>query len=248
MDGVTEKYSVFDFFNLIIGGVIFFVGLGICNHSQLAEIFTKIDILVGDSDFAIIFIIIFFVGCSLVIGTVINEFAHLLFCTMLQSEKKIIKACLNKGQLIHNDVKLEIFRDKAKKYLKADIDGLDKNFSDEQCSTFFAYCVYYLHVRGQDKKNEKLREAKGLSELLTLVFVSIPVLSIIIYHLSGAASLIDKFVLSCYFVFIIFSCAFFRRSKRATENRIRIVLAIYDACVDMEQGKECFSHSFSQNK
>lgn len=238
MDSVTEKFSVFDFFNLIIGGSVFWLGLGICNYFQVIEVSTSIASFIGDADFMLFIAIILFLGCSLVAGTVINEIAHWCFDTKFHRERTLIENCLNKNKLIKNDVKLEKFREKAQKYLNVEKLELDKDFTADQCSTYFAYCIYYLHVRDQDKKIEKLRETQGLSELLTLVFASIPVSSIIIYVFSGTNCLyIIPTVLICI-LFAVFACAFFRRTERAMENRIKMVLAVHDACVDMEDQQQ----------
>ena len=238
MDGVTEKFSVFDFFNLIIGGSVFLLGLGICNYSQVIEVSTSIIALIGDSDFLLVAAITFFLGCALIAGTVINEIAHWCFDTMLYRERTLIETCLNKDKLINNDFRLQRFREKAQKYLKVQKLELQEEFTTDQCSTYFAYCIYYLHVRDRDKKTEKLRETQGLSELLTLVFVLIPISSIIMYTFSGTKCLYIKPTVLIYTIFAVFACAFFRRARRAMENRLKMVLAVYDACVDMEDQQQ----------
>lgn len=232
MDSITEKFSVFDFFNLIIGGSTFLLGLGICNYSQLTRFVPAIACLIDDSDFMLFIGTTLFLGCALVAGTVINEFAYWIFDTMLHWERTLIETCLNKKQLIKNDIKLQVFREKAKKYLNIEKLELNEDFTTDQCSTYFAYCIYYLHVRGQDKKTEKLRETQGLSELLTLVFASIPILSITLHLLFGTSFLSIKPILFIYVLFLLFSYAFLRRFRRAMKNRIKMVLAVYDACVD----------------
>lgn len=238
MDSITDKFSVFDFFNYIIGGFVFWLGLGICNYSQAMEFSISIASVVGDSDFLLFVTIVLFIGCSLVTGTVINEIANWIFNTKLQWEKNLIDTCLNKSKLIKNEIKLDIFRKKANDYLDIDVLDINEDYSIDQCSTYFAYCVYYLHVRGLDKKTEKLRETQGLSELLTLVFASVPISSIIIQILSGTTCLNIKPFFYIYALFALCACAFLRRTKRAMENRIKMVLAVYDACVNMKDCKD----------
>ena len=243
MDSITEKFSVFDFFNLMIGGALFWLGLGICNPLQVIELVTTIANFVGDSDFILFVAIALFIGCSLIAGIIINEIAHWLFDSKLQLERKLIENCLNRNQLIKNDVKLQIFRKKANIYLNVSNYDITDIFTSDQCSTYFAYCIYYLHVHGQDKKTEKLRETQGLSELLTLVFAAIPITSFIIQILSDTNSLSVNQTISLYTLFGWFTFVLFRRSKRAMENRLKMVLAVYDACVDMN---DCTEHSVKQ--
>ena len=245
MDSVTEKFSVFDFFNLIIGGIIFLLGVGSCHYAEVIAIGTVISELLSDNDFLLFVAIVLFISLSFIIGSTINELAHLFFVYILQWEKRMIEGCLNNNHLIENNIKLNVFREKAVNHFKIKEFATCENFSVEQCTTFFAYCVYYLHVRNQDKKTEKMRETQDLAELLTLVFALIPITSIIIYLFLGTSCLNPKPTFAIYILCVIFACAFLNRSKRAMENRIRMVLAIYDACIDKE--KETTNHVVSQD-
>lgn len=243
LDSITEKFSAFDFFNLIIGGVVFWIGLGICNYSQAVSLCSSIAKLVGNSNFFLFITIVIFIACSLVAGTVINELAYWFFDIKMQYEKKLIETCLNNNKLIKHNVRLKIIRDKANDYFHENKKE-DDIFTEDQCFTFFTHCVYYLHAHGQDKKTEKLRETEGLSELLTLVFAFIPVSSIIIHILLGTTYLALKPTLLIYMLFAIFFCAFLKRSIRAIENRIKMVLAVYDACVDINDCENSISTYF----
>lgn len=238
MDGITEKFSVFDFFNLIIGGIVFIFGLWVCTPSQIADFYTSTVNTANNSWFSIFLAVVAFLGIALVFGMVITEIAHWIFDTKFHLEKTLIETSLNKNQLIKNSTKLAKFRQKAQAYLNVNQRELDNDFTTDECSAYFAYCVYYLHVHGQDKKTEKLREAQSLSELLTIVFVLIPISSIALHILAGAACLVIKPTVLLYLMFAVFALIFLRRSKRAMENRIKMVLAVYDACVDMNSNRD----------
>ena len=235
MDSLTEKFNVFDFFNLIIGGTVFWLGIGICNFYQVKKLYTLVLCVHNDLNYMVFLSVIVFFAGAFVTGAVINEMSCWLFENVFVWEKKYIEHCLNKNQLIKNDVKLRQFRIKAEAYLNVKEMGEDDDFSINQCATYFAYCVYYLHVHGQDKKTEKLRETQGLSEILTLVFVLIPFASVLFYILGDVIYVNVKLIFVFYLMCVGCFYAFLKRSKRATENRIKMVLAVYDACVDMNK-------------
>ena len=164
MDSITEKFSVFDFFNLMIGGMIFLFGIGICKYPQAMMFCKALADLIGESTFLLIIAIILTIGISYVIGTVINEAAYFIFERRYILEKNIIESCLNRNGIIENSDKLKNYRKNAEEYFKICNSSIEQVFTAEQCSTYFAHCVYYLHVRNQDKKIEKLRETEGLAQ------------------------------------------------------------------------------------
>lgn len=233
MDSITEKFSVFDFFNLIIGGALFIIGIGVSNPQQISELCITLTSIVKIFDTSNVLSVVVFFALSLVVGTFLNEISNWLFERRLHLESVRIKACLQTNSLIHSKIRLERLQRKAKKHYFSDDSKTD--FKEDECSGFYAHCVYYLHVHHQDMKTEKLRETQGLSELLTIVFAAIPITSIILYACYGIENikLIQTVVL--YLLCIVFAFTFFNRAKRALENRIKMVLAVYDACTDMEK-------------
>ncbi len=60
------------------------------------------------------------------------------------------------------------------------LDTKESSISNDEISTFFAHCIYYLHVNRKDEKTEEIRETQGFSELFACVFWSAPVFSLII--------------------------------------------------------------------
>lgn len=135
-------------------------------------------------------------------------------------------------------------REKACTYLKLPESNLQ--LTTEQCSAFFTYCIYYLHVKGLDKKTEKLRETQGLSELFSCVFYLAPLVSIMIFAFqrlfSYDVNLVMQFVVStCIFCFLM-GLIFYKRYKIACRNRIRMVLSIYDACTERENDFSSKNH------
>ena len=109
----------------------------------------------------------------------------------------------------------------------------ERELTAEENEAFFAHCEYVLHVNCLDKKTEKLRETQGLSELLMFVFWSIPVFSTMVFifrvRILGNVHVNDCFVAVIYILCVIFGFIFCYRYKISAENRIRMVLSIYEA-------------------
>lgn len=241
MDSIAEKFSIFDYFNLLIGGMIFIFGVGLCNYSETKTILLSISETIGSSTFLLIIGITLFIVVSYVIGTVINEIGHWFFKENRKWEQNLVKKCLISLDVVGNKAKLESYKKKASKFLSSQVPDFNKEFenngngyTEDHCSYFFAYCVYYIQIHNQDKKPERLREVQGLSMLLTCVFALIPLVDMMI-------SIIPGNVLNCvcvnfgiYVLCAVFTFIFVQKYKRDIKNRVRMVLAVYDAYMDAE--------------
>lgn len=108
--------------------------------------------------------------------------------------------------------------------------------NDELSEYFFAYCIYYLHVRNKDGKTEKLRDIEGLSEGFSMAFTILTVIAIFVAaygffeQILKGEDLIKYLMAStlCPFLSILFDY----RTERAVKNRIRMTLALYEAEID----------------
>ena len=237
MDGVFEKFSVFDFFNLIIGGTLFILGLGVCFYPNIDKNF--IDKLTDISTEKVILGTIVLIGISLVLGSVISEIEYLVFYYMLRWEDKLISKCLVDFRVVGNMRKYEIYREKARRYFRQE--GYNKKvneFTEEESSAFFAHCVYYTQIRNQHKKSERLRDVTGLSGILAVVFGILVICDILIcirYFIFGVN------ILSSLILFLFYSIcagALTFRYRRALKNRIKMVLAVYDVSVEKEKSED----------
>lgn len=233
MDSLTDKFSVFDYFNLIIGGAIFWLGVGICNETQLAEALSHICGEVETSSVLVFLLIVLAIIVTYITGAVLNEGAHLIFKKGFKWEETKIKNCLIDEEIIGNPIKLHRYKQKASYYLNGTNSEVQQKFEPDQCAAFYAYCVYYIQVRNQNQKPERLREVQGLSGLLTCVFAAIPIGSIILSP--DNISICERICANLKEYLLCFALAviFLIKHRRDTLYRIRMVLAVYDACYDM---------------
>ena len=108
MDGLIEKFNVFDFFNLIIGGFFFLVGLGGYFYfnteksffSKLTYIFTEYTLLSA----VVLFVL------SFVLGIIMSELEYFFFYEKLKWEQKLISECLRDFRIVENKKKYEIYK------------------------------------------------------------------------------------------------------------------------------------------
>jgi hypothetical protein len=234
MESMTEKFSVFDFFNLLISGTIFLLVLGICYYPQMWEDILSLSCLMDDNYFLFIVMLVAFFVCSFIIGSVLQELGHFVIEKKIGWEQKLSANCLNEDGIFTNCLRLKILQAKARDYLQLS-KKTSKRFTEEQCLTFFAYCIYFLHIKELDKKTEKLREAKALSELCACEFAIIPLTNIIIIQLipRGMINCSDwGRILFISVVCFLLSYIFYKRYQCLAQNRILIVFGIYDAYRD----------------
>lgn len=233
MDSIADKFSVFDYFNLLIGGFVFLLGIGISGYPDSAELIKNWSAAIGESSFLLILSIASLIAGSFVIGIIINEISSWYFKTRRGFEKNKIENCLSNPNVIDNIQKLNRYKKKANMYFFS-IDKEKDTYDQIECSTFFAHCVYYIQVRNKNEKTERLREVEGLSMLLSGTFVLIPFASVFIGALTNTIYHNICIKLLIYIFSIAFALVFYNKYQSDILNRIRMVFAVYDACVDME--------------
>ncbi len=238
MDALTEKYSVFDFFNLMIVGMTFLFLMCICFYSKSFSWLIEVSNTIDNSAILFVVTIIGFLGSSLLIGAIFQVISERITHNKSSWEQGMIKQCLNEGALFENSIRLKRVRKKACDYFRVK----DKQLNEEYNAAFFAYCVYYLHVNNLDKKAEKLRETEGLSTALSCAFFAIPLTGTLILILQTNPmynwNMDLRFTMLIFLLCLLLGIAFYERYKMVCKNRIRIVLSTYNACRDKEMERE----------
>lgn len=133
MDGVTEKFSVFDFFNLIIVGIIFITILGIVNYYQAIIMLKKIAEIVAEDKLLEAGTIIVFLCVSLVIGMIFQ-----VIFQYIKEKMNLEKEILSNKRLFDNEIRMEEVKKEAKQYFN--IKKQEQELTDKQWIAFFAYC------------------------------------------------------------------------------------------------------------
>ena len=230
MDSAVEKFSAFDFLNLIIAGIVFLTTLGLCHYQQAKLLLLGLAGAIGESKFLLIIVILAILSISLVIGSIFQIIGHWIIKEKLGWEKKLIRTCLLNEKIFDNDFRINRIQSKARAYFEL---SNDEKFTKMQSEAFFHYCLYYLQVNGMDRKPEKLFETQGLSELLVCVFGATPLTSVLLYVIEARCfceiGMDLHLVAVLYVLCFLLAFAFYYRYKISCINRIKMILSIYDA-------------------
>lgn len=134
MDALTEKYSVFDFFNLMIAGMTFLFLMCICFYSKSFSWLIEVSNTIDNSAILFVVTIIGFLESSLLIGAIFQVISERITHNKSSWEQGMIKQCLNEGVLFENSIRLKRVRKKACDYFRVK----DKQLNEEYNAAFFA--------------------------------------------------------------------------------------------------------------
>lgn len=233
MEGVLEKFSIYDFFNLLFSGGILIAGIHILGFPLLEILYNDIHLPESEILFCAVILLLCYVT-----GFALQAISSIVGKGIKIQSKMTSTFLLDGNNVIKNTVKLRIYQEKAKElFIRKNIHVKDNNFTPEQCEYFFAYCSYFTQVHGQSKKAEKMRGLKGLSSLWLICFALLSLLGVIrIFYLilfiqSNLNSLILAIISTLIYCALIFISYF--RMKIDITYWIRMLLGVYEVCSDI---------------
>ncbi len=230
MDGFFEKFSIYDFFNLIAAGIIFLCGLlalGLLELTTLAEFLSK-----NPEMQWVLFIVI--LGVCYLIGTFFQQISGFMFEKKYSHSITSTILC-NQHSVLNNQIKLEIHQKYARKlFQEKGIPFSGDCFSDLYCEYYFAYCSYYIQNQNKHHKSEKMRGLRGIYSLLATCFALLLAASLfrIAFAVVYSESIVCLiFIASTYLLLLlIYGHAY----KENTKYWVRMVLGVYETCVDID--------------
>lgn len=235
MDSVFEKFSVYDFFNLLFSGGVFVGSLHLIGFSPLSFLINDLNIPENEIlSLSLILLVYYIIGFELQsLSLWIEQHKFKIQSTMTST------FLLDNTNIINNHEKLKAYQTKAKDFFKSrNIEIQNNEFTLDQCEYFFAYCSYFIQINGYSKKAEKLRGLKALSSLWMVCFAFLFLIGLgqIVYSLSQGTSF-GKIVIPFFstILFLILSITCFYRTKANMKSWIRIVLGTYDVCSDLSK-------------
>ena len=233
MEGVLEKFSIYDFFNLLFSGGILIAGIHILGFPLLEILYN--DIHLPESE--ILFCAVILLLCY-VIGFALQAISSIVGKGIKIQSKMTSTFLLDGNNVIKNTVKLRIYQEKAKElFIRKNIHVKDNNFTPEQCEYFFAYCSYFTQVHGQSKKSREDAWFERLVQSLVNMFCPIKFvrrdtnLYLILFIQSNLNSLILPIISTLIYCALIFISYF--RMKIDITYWIRMLLGVYEVCSDI---------------
>lgn len=224
METLMGKLGIYDFFNLVIAGGIFLLGLKILNITDPMSWAYPDNELIS---IAIIFLM------SYILGALIQYIARMVDKKVFKISPKMMQNCLiNKEKVIRNSEKLKVYQQEAKVFFENKNIEISKNeFSEEQCEYYFSHCCYYLQIKGQSEKVEKMRGIMGLTNLLMVCFGGLAITGIINIVASFFTGEIAN--ITPAFIFTVAAVISFFKSKLNTNEWVRMVMGTCDECLDL---------------
>lgn len=217
MDSALEKIGLYDFFGVLISGM---VSVTVCHLLQLpvlSLITVSSNTNKGDSA---IDVLLFLLTCY-AIGLILQEVGSIWDKKVWKFRERARTTYLQKNdEIIGNKYETQKIVDLAKKILKKDADNLDA----EKCEYIYHYCKTRLEVQNKNEKINRINSLYGMSRSF-LVAIPLIALAYCLYYKEVCSRLL----------FIVGACCvwymFYRRAQRFAEYRVRVVFRQYiDLC------------------
>lgn len=229
--GIVDKFSVIDFFNVLISGVVFIYGLSLTLNDYIpAYLYNNIALAGGIEKGIITFILCYLSG-----GVI--QMVKILFFDIYRS--MVTSKCLAKIDTKKHWIKINCVLDNNYKrdvYIKLAVRLFHNkqlgsfNPSDtKMCQYFFAYCEYYNTLRGNNAKTEKMREVSSLCEQIAIAFYSLTIIAFFYFVINKSGYY--------WLFFFILGTVFAERARISRINWAKMVMATYEAGVDRENNK-----------
>ena len=247
--GIIDKFSVLDFFNVVIVGAFFSFGMSFLFNKNLFDYLYN---PIGISNIFAKGLIV--AGCCYMCGAMIQNLSIILFShekaklreeclSEVSNHKKPLKTILhflNIDVVIRNKNKREIHQKLLQWLLESKritSSKSSKESNKENNSYYFAYCEYYNSVRKNNTKTEKMRELSALCESITTCMLLLLIVSIAINYRNKYYNLSNETNSNIYvtIILLLLSIGSLYRALLSRFNWTRMVLATYEASVDQEK-------------
>lgn len=230
MDGFFEKFSIYDFFNLLGSGLVFMMGLVAVDIIPVNDLLVQLGGVADLEWLAIIAVL----GICYLLGTAFQQISSLVFEKRYCN--KLTSSILHEGKtVVDNELKLKVHQEKARKlFSQKKISSKEKDFSPEHCNYYFAYCSYYIQNHNNHHKAEKMRGLRGMYALLIVCFCTLATSAVIkaCICVISAEPVVRQLACLVIFVFLFLLCI--RAYRENVRYWIKMVLGVYEVCDDID--------------
>lgn len=258
--GFTEQLGLYDFFNVILSGAVFVVGLCTINQDLSHFLWEDMSVFKGIG----LVLMIYILGMILQeIGSCADRY---LFNIYKGTNQRILKGEIGKtykyeaqGALIKNPFTLKHYREVTDKlFTKDDLEAIKETCGNAKYENslangyVFSVAQYHVAVCGKDQKVEKLRALFAMSKTLISCFLILAIVALLsILSKSAPNSAVMNFLsvsgLPCTacgvkailaLIYAVVGGVFIFRAKRTMKNFLLILMGTYYALVCKEGNKE----------
>lgn len=219
MDSALEKVGLYDFFGVFLTGMLsvviyYYVGLPVTFFTEV----THSDIME----------VLFFLLESYFVGLVLQEASSAIekskwteklnILKILQFRKNARSNFLNpNNSVVENTLELQDYQSLANRLLQKEIDN--DSYTADECEYVYYQCKTYIELQCKSDKASRINSLYGMSRSFLL---ALPI-AIIVYLINNIESL-NMLILAALVFFI---WLFYRRSKRFSEYKVRVILRQY---------------------
>lgn len=246
--GFTEQLGLYDFFNVILSGAVFVVGLCTINQDLSNFLWEDMSVVKGVG----LVLLIYILGMILQeIGSCADRY---LFNIYKGTNQRILKGEIGdsykyeaQGALIKNPFTLECYRKVADKLpIGCNVDTDNEKYENGLVNGYvFSVAQYHVAVCGKDQKVEKLRALFAMSKTLIGCFLILAIVALLsILSNSAPNSAVMNFLsvsgLPCTacgvkvilaLIYAVVGVVFIFRAKRIMKNFLLILMGTYYALV-----------------
>lgn len=235
----SDQLGLYDFFNVIVSGTAFLLGLCLIDLRIFNFFWINISIPKG----IFIILLIYILGFSLQeIGSIFDRHltkvqinAYQTFLKDLPPDGKRTRVGNRYNNIIKNQLLLNHYRKLADQIIAASYTGICNYTYDDNSINMFVYSIiqYYISCVGKDKKVEKMRALYALSRSLMacsgiLSFANL-LATVFIKYTSIIKPLFSNSLFNIWFIYAIFAVIFHSRMFHNMRHMMLILLGNYDA-------------------
>lgn len=219
MDNLFDKFGIYDFFGLLIPGMLFFITLLYIDFPLIKD-----NIYPSSSTFELII----FILVSYILGVLIQEIGSFLDRKFTKIRIKSRENFLKPDKTFFSDYEFEEVKKIANKLLKKK----DKNnefFTNKECVKIFFECKACLENSGKMSKANKLDASFAMSRSFVVCNICIFVSLIIRFFytiLEKQFSWSLSYILILVYLFLS-SVIFYNRAKRYSQMRTKTIIRQY---------------------
>lgn len=245
----SDQLGIYDFFNVIVSGTSFLLGLCIID-SRIFNFFWN-DTSIPKAVFIVL--LIYILGFSLQeIGSIIDRHitkvqinAYQTFLKDLPPDDKRIRVGNRYNRIIKNRLLLNHYRKLADHIMAASYTGISNYTYNDKSVNMFVYSMiqYYVSCVGKDTKVEKMRALYALSRSLMTCAGILSFTNLLIIVFMKYIPIDPLFSRSCYMIWIIYAIfvvIFHSRMFHNMRHMMLILLGNYDAFLRSPQAHSAY--------
>ncbi|OKZ75554.1 MAG: hypothetical protein BHV87_05735 [Clostridiales bacterium 36_14] len=214
MNSALDKVGVYDFFGVLLSGMIVIV-VSCCLDLPLIN-------LIANVENDIVNAILFLVG-SFFLGLVLQEISSVLDKKVFKFRENARCKFLNdENKIIGNELELKSFRELANKILNKSND--DQVYNETENEYVFYLCKTFLETHEKCDKANKINSLYAMSRSL---IISMPLCLSAYYRYNIKLFSFSRQDLVVTFIMAMLTVIFYKRAKRFAAYRVRVILRQY---------------------